>query len=453
MVLGNLLIKKLVELNLCSKGLCFLTWICIYINLIFLKAVMVKIRVFAIPGLLWSVRGEITKLEGSASVTNVGDSNHTEEPKLGHFLRVCLTGGPCGGKTTLQVSMADMFENMGWHVFRSPEVATILLGGGINFGKLNTQQRKKFQLNLLCIILKIEDTYYDLARDIAAKGSDAIVICDRGAMDVSAYLPRDEWEDLCRDIGASEVELRDCRYDCVIHLVTAAEGAVKHYGNGNNAVRSEDIESARLLDKLTSGAWVGHSHLDIIDNSTDFEGKKERAMQAVFKFIGMKEMWSRDTSKRKFLVSSFDWDRTFPTAFRDFEIRYDYLISVDKTRARIRRRGSGGSYSYSVTVSRKRAGEMVETRRLLTYKEYSLLLLRRDPLRNCVIKKRRCFVWKDIYYQLDMFESPHSGLMLLEAHMQKTRDNKDVIPPFIAVEREVTEDETYSMLKLSLAKK
>ena len=36
--------------------------------------------------------------------------------------------GPCGGKTTGQVMLATFFENLGWKVFRSPEVATILLG-------------------------------------------------------------------------------------------------------------------------------------------------------------------------------------------------------------------------------------------------------------------------------------------------------------------------------------
>ncbi|ADM11765.1 uncharacterized protein Eint_061610, partial [Encephalitozoon intestinalis ATCC 50506] len=77
----------------------------------------------------------------------------------GRLFRVCLTGGPCGGKTTLQISVADMFENMGWHVFRSPEVATILLGGGVEFGRLKPYQQKVFQVDILKVILQIEDAY------------------------------------------------------------------------------------------------------------------------------------------------------------------------------------------------------------------------------------------------------------------------------------------------------
>ena len=36
--------------------------------------------------------------------------------------------GPCGGKTTGQAMLSTFFENLGWKVFRSPEIATILLG-------------------------------------------------------------------------------------------------------------------------------------------------------------------------------------------------------------------------------------------------------------------------------------------------------------------------------------
>ncbi|KAL7346173.1 AAA domain-containing protein [Encephalitozoon intestinalis] len=371
----------------------------------------------------------------------------------GRLFRVCLTGGPCGGKTTLQISVADMFENMGWHVFRSPEAATILLGGGINLIKRTPLQQKIFQTGVLKVTLQIEDAYNNLARDIAENGGNAVVIYDRGTMDGSAYVTKNDWEEICQEVGMSEVELRDARYDCVIHLVSAADGAEKHYGNGNNITRLEGLKEARLLDKNTSNAWIGHPYLEIIDNSTDFEGKKKRAMETILKHIGMADLRSRDTVKRKFLIKSFDWDSAFPTPFRDLEVRYDYLISSDDgTEIRIRRRGSSGLYVYTAMVRRKREGEVIETRRALTYREYTLLMLKRDPGHNCLIKKRRCFVWKGIYYQLDLFESPYSGLTLLEVYTPKLLDNRSAIPPFICVEREVTEDEDYSMHKLSQVK-
>lgn len=75
------------------------------------------------------------------------------------------------------------------------------------------------------------------------------MICDRGAMDASAYLPREDWEEILDKNSLNEVDIRDnrftsglcslhlentelCfdnRYDQVVHLVSAAIGAEEHY--------------------------------------------------------------------------------------------------------------------------------------------------------------------------------------------------------------------------------
>ena len=52
---------------------------------------------------------------------------------------------------------------MGWRVFRVPETATLLLGGGISFPLLNDEERLQFQQNLLKTMFQIEDTYFELA--------------------------------------------------------------------------------------------------------------------------------------------------------------------------------------------------------------------------------------------------------------------------------------------------
>ena len=63
------------------------------------------------------------------------------------------------------------------------------------------------------------------------------MICDRGAMDCSAYLPKDEWERILELNNFNEVDLRDNRYHQVIHLVTAAKGAEEHYTRSNSNAR------------------------------------------------------------------------------------------------------------------------------------------------------------------------------------------------------------------------
>lgn len=65
----------------------------------------------------------------------------------------------------------------------------------------------------------------------------------------------------------NEVYLRDKRYDLVLHMVSAADGAPEFYTLGNNESRYEsDLKQARDLDKCTQLAWIGHPQFQIIEN-------------------------------------------------------------------------------------------------------------------------------------------------------------------------------------------
>ena len=64
---------------------------------------------------------------------------------------------------------------------------------------------------------------------------EAVILTDRGLMDGSAYMKPECWQTLMDEKGWSEVTLRDRRYDAVIHLVTAANGAEEFYNLGNAA--------------------------------------------------------------------------------------------------------------------------------------------------------------------------------------------------------------------------
>jgi signal recognition particle GTPase len=44
--------------------------------------------------------------------------------------RVCLTGGPCAGKTTALATLAQSLTDKGYNVLQVPEAATILMKGG-----------------------------------------------------------------------------------------------------------------------------------------------------------------------------------------------------------------------------------------------------------------------------------------------------------------------------------
>ncbi len=82
----------------------------------------------------------------------------------------------------------------------------------------------------------MEDTFSDLAC-LLSKTDEVIVLCDRGLMDGSAFMDPQTWQALLDDMGLNTLMLRDNRYDGVIHLVTAADGAYDFYEQISNEAR------------------------------------------------------------------------------------------------------------------------------------------------------------------------------------------------------------------------
>eukprot|EP00158_Paraphelidium_tribonemae_P001883 Partr_v1_DN24902_c1_g1_i1_m45418 putative NA len=377
--------------------------------------------------------------------------------------RVVLTGGPCGGKSTVQTMLSDVFANLGWKVFRVPETATVLLSGGVNFAELCSEQAFQFQKDLLLVMLRMEQTFFNLAQSEADKGRDVIVICDRGAMDASAYIDKKDWSRLLDEIEIPQVEIRDERYDYVIHLVTAAEGAEEFYGLENNHTRSEGAAHARRLDKLGQNAWIGHPYFDIIDNSTDFEQKCHRVISIVLGRLGYPDRrFGENIRKHKYLVDvrafePFKSDNEFPVSYQDFSVEHLFLPPSSSGRnPRIRRRTQNGISHFNLTIPKKMDGESTaETRRSLSGREYDSLRLQGDKNRVAIIKRRRCFLWDNKYFQLDLFQDPASvnGMMILEAYLPARNSDNSMLPPFIPIEKEITGDSKYSLAVISLISK
>lgn len=377
--------------------------------------------------------------------------------------RVVLTGGPCGGKTTAMSTLTERFQALGWRVFRVPEAATMLLSGGHSFANLNKLQQYQFQAALLKLMLSLEEAFLALARSTHEK---CILLCDRGTMDCRSYMPEDEWEQLALEVGSSTLALRDERYDCVVHMVTAANGAAAFYTTEGHAARSEPAAYAMELDTKIKNNWVGHPYFHIIDNSTDFNGKIRRVMSTICQFVGLQG--DVGLSKRKFLVSpnsvekvakgvGFDADRiAFPDEIRysKFEVDHDYITRPDQDvshQLRLRRRGLNGQFTYSYTLRYPDLhGQRVELKRLVNRREYFDLLLQRDPSTQTVTKKRYSFLYENQYYELDQFVSPHKGLYLLEFHAPST--SSAVLPPWFKYEGEVTSNKSYSMYQLAAKK-
>lgn len=87
----------------------------------------------------------------------------------------------------------------------------------------------------------LEDIFLETAIE---SEQPTVILCDRGVMDGMAYTTNEVWQALLDDTHWSTIQLRDRRYEAVIHMVTAANGAQKFYSDANNEARYETVEEA-----------------------------------------------------------------------------------------------------------------------------------------------------------------------------------------------------------------
>ena len=170
-------------------------------------------------------------------------------------LRIVLTGGPGGGKTTA----ADLFRReIGDHVIVVPESATILFAGG--FPRTSEPEAAR----------ATQQAVYHLQRNLedvqAARFPDRVLLCDRGTVDGAAYWPdgRDGFFEAMGTTYAADL----ARYDVVIFFETAAVGG--HRFESGNRFRTESNEEAVALDARLRTLWSAHPHFHLVPHASSF---------------------------------------------------------------------------------------------------------------------------------------------------------------------------------------
>eukprot|EP01088_Endostelium_zonatum_P018832 TRINITY_DN6192_c0_g1_i1.p1 TRINITY_DN6192_c0_g1~~TRINITY_DN6192_c0_g1_i1.p1 ORF type:complete len:271 (+),score=68.88 TRINITY_DN6192_c0_g1_i1:99-911(+) len=193
-----------------------------------------------------------------------------------------LTGGPCGGKTSSLMALQQRLKLMGYKVYCVPEAATILFSGGGRFENWDQSRQVAFEVNKMKTQMALEDAFMNLASLCETK---SVVICDRGTLDSSAYVNKETWDLILNSQQWTSKNLNEDRYDAVVHIVTAADGAEQSYSKESNKVRTETVEQAKEIDERLLNAWRCHPKFFKVDNSTDFSGKMERVSDIVVREI------------------------------------------------------------------------------------------------------------------------------------------------------------------------
>ncbi len=358
---------------------------------------------------------------------------------------ICITGGPCAGKTTIMSFLVERLTEFGYRVLIAPESATFAFATGLNPGMYGIE----FQKYILDMMLSIESGLYDIAQH---SGVPTIILCDRGIMDMRAYVDDMVAHKLTKESGVVLEEYAHRFYKAVIHLETAAYGAESFYTLANNQARTESLESARLLNDRTKRAWIGHPKVICVTNDATktFEQKKLEVLQEICGIIGLPQPIE---DERKFVVDAIirPSDIVVPTA--KVEIHQDYLLTgIAGSHERVRKRGSKHAWVFSHTTKVHIPGStaVIERDKIISKDEYLRLLQRKDPVKRTVIKDRYCFLFDNLYFEIDFFKKCKiPELKMLEVESTKTKQFNQP-PPFLAGHiREVTGDPEYSNYTLA----
>ena len=358
--------------------------------------------------------------------------------------RIVLTGGPCAGKTTALVRIIEHFSNLGFKVFTVPEVPTMYSQGGWSYLTKNPQLYYEGEKAILETQLALEDSFMRLA-EVCTKPT--FVVCDRGTLDISAYIDKAMWNDITGKCGTSTNELRE-RYDAVLHLVSAADGAEQYYTVATNSARyeqanEEGLQLARDLDKKVNKAWTGHPHLRVINNHDDFDAKLRRVILEISNVLGLPQPV---TEERMYMI---ELTGELPECIES-EITQTYLVADPDCEVRLRRRSWGGEVvNVHKTKKRVSASEVLETERQVSNALYESLLQQADPYRSTIRKTRRSFIWKGQYFEIDFFHAPVDNLMILQT--KGVAEQEDVnFPPFIKVIEDITGKKEYYNYNIAL---
>jgi GTPase SAR1 family protein len=175
-------------------------------------------------------------------------------------VKIAVTGGPSGGKTTL---IEAIKKELGSTVAVVPESASILYRGGF--------PRMKTRNGLIHAQKAIYFTQRELEDLILAEFHPALMVCDRGSMDGLAYWPESPQNFFEMIQSSAEQEL--ARYDWVVHLDTAGSGEY----DSMNVIRTESFPEAVLLNQKILNAWSAHPQRIRINEKKDFLSKMSSA--------------------------------------------------------------------------------------------------------------------------------------------------------------------------------
>lgn len=347
--------------------------------------------------------------------------------------RIVLTGGPGSGKTSVLEKINKVYSSEGYKVIIVPETATELMNNGISF-RDESISLVDFQELVMRLQLAKEEV---VERAIELSNNDkVIVIYDRGTIDNTAYIRKEEFEEILARLNnvKSFADLMN-KYDMVINLV----GREDFYTTENNSARAEDASEALKLGDATLKCWLGHKKVKIVLPKDTMEEKTNVVLNIINdllkeKLVKRQEKYSVDLNK-----TNLDIVRNIGKAMY---IEQTYLTSDSDVEKRVRKVSFNNciSYIFGVYKVMNDGTKIVVDEKQIDEKLYNSLLEFRDLKYETIRKIRYYFSYKGEYFNLDVFEDGQD-IGILEINIGD--DEEVVIPDFVSVLEKVSNNELY----------
>lgn len=188
--------------------------------------------------------------------------------------RICVTGGPCGGKTSIIGYLSDTFSDS---LLVVPEVASFCAGVGIE--RNDSAGRLVFQRVVLGVQLCLQE---NVAAVSGVTGKH--VILDRGVLDCFAYV--EDAALLLGNVTGQAIAEYMAWYDAVIHVTSLASDFPELYVTDERNFRSEAVAEARALDMRLEQLWSPHRNYHRVRCSLDsISGKRESVLRILRRYI------------------------------------------------------------------------------------------------------------------------------------------------------------------------
>ena len=171
--------------------------------------------------------------------------------------KIVLTGGPSGGKTTLQRAISEQIPE----AYCAPEVATILLSGGFPAPTEQHPWEEAWQRSFQLAVATGQVALEHVTNRRAQHEGKRLTVYDRGLLDGAAYLPGGVRE--LEEITGQDEQAMLGNYDLVLHLTSSAVHSA--YDKLSNPHRFEEAAAALELDQRIMTVWENHPNRIVLD--------------------------------------------------------------------------------------------------------------------------------------------------------------------------------------------